>query len=285
MMKQFMLLFSAFSMVLLFSCGTQQEEDKTDEQVDTMKTEQKEEKKKESKMSGTMEKDGLKVYPKTNSPSFENSTISSTYPTNGANIESGEVEFTYDISNYELGIQTDKQGGLANSKDGQHIHAILNNKPYMAKYEPKFTKELEDGHYVLLSFLSRSYHESVKSDDAYDLIQFSVGDAEAEQADLSAPHMFYSRPKGTYSGMDAQKLLLDWYLVNCDLSENGHKVRATVNGTEFTFTKWQPYVIEGLPMGEVSIKIELLDADGNLVDSPFNPEERTVTLEEAEKEM
>ena len=38
--------------------------------------------------------------------------------------------------------------------------------------------------------------------------------------------------------------------------------------------------MEGLPKGEVTIKLELLDSEGNLVESPFNPVERTVTLAE-----
>lgn len=46
--------------------------------------------------------------------------------------------------------------------------------------------------------------------------------------------------------------------------------------------KWQPFFIEGAEMGEMSIKLELLDAKGELIPSPFNPVERTVTLEEGD---
>lgn len=282
-MKKFILFFSFLAMIAAVSCDTQ--DGNTEEETMTEEEEMQTEQKDDMQMSAVMEKNGLKVYPKTNSPNFENATLSTTAPSNGASVKAGKVKFTYDITNYELGVQTDNADGLANSADGQHIHAILNNQPYMAKYKPEFTTELEKGHYVLLSFLSRSYHESVKNENAYDIIQFAVGDGETEQADLTAPHMFYSRPKGTYVGDDTKKLLLDWYLVNCNLSPDGHKVKATINGTEFTFDKWQPYIVEGLPMGDVSIKLELLDADGNLVESPFNPVERTVTLKSGEEEM
>lgn len=282
-MKKFILFFSFLAMIAAVSCGTQDGD--TDKETMTEDEEMQTEQKDDTQMSAVMNKNGLKVYPKTNSPSFENSTIATTAPSNGTSVKAGEVKFTYDITNYELGVQTDSANGLANSEDGQHIHAILNNQPYMAKYKPEFNTELEEGHYVLLSFLSRSFHESVKSENAFDIIQFAVGDADAEQADLTTPHMFYSRPKGTYEGDATKKLLLDWYLVNCDLSADGHKVKATINGTDFTFDKWQPYIVEGLPMGDVSIKLELLDADGNLVESPFNPVERTVTLKTGEEEM
>lgn len=231
-----------------------------------------------------MEKDGLVLYSHTASPSFDGAKLTTLSPTDNAAIAPGNVVFSYQVDAYELGAQTPGavENGLANSGMGQHIHAILNNEPYMAHYKPGFEKELAAGRYILLSFLSRSYHESIKHAEAYDLLQFTVGDTETPPADLTAPHLFYSRPKGTYTGMDTEKLLLDFYLVNCDLSPDGYQVKATINGTEFMLSHWLPYVIEGLPKGEATITLELLDAEGNTVDSPFNPVTRTVSLEEGE---
>ena len=91
--------------------------------------------------------------------------------------------------------------------------------------------------------------------------------------------LFYSRPKGVYKGKDTEKLLLDFYLVNTKISADGNKVRATILDTEFIIDEWAPYYIEGLPKGEISIKLELLNEKGDLIDSPFNPSIRTVTLE------
>ena len=108
-----------------------------------------------------------------------------------------------------------------------------------------------------------------------------VGIVEAEGADLEAPHLFYSRPKGTYKGADTEKVMLDFYLLNTTLSAEGNKVKATINGQEFTIDTWQPHFVEGLPMGENSFKLELVDKDGNYIEGPFNRVERTVTLSEA----
>lgn len=228
-----------------------------------------------------MTKDGISVTSWTKSITFPEASIEMTAPAADTELNPGKVKFNYSIENYKLGQQTEGAGtnGLANSGDGQHIHAIINNRPYMAKYKPEFETELEAGRYVILSFLSRSYHESLKNPAASTISQFMVGSSDEPAYDLSAPHMFYSRPKGTYTGADAQKVLLDFYLVNCDLSADGYQVRATINGTEFIFDTWQAYVMEGLPMGENTIKLELLDQDGALVESPFNPVERTVTLQ------
>ena len=187
-----------------------------------------------------------------------------------------ELEFSFDVKNYELGAQTEHefQYSLANSKKGQHIHLIINNDPYSAHYTNKFKKKLDSDNGVILAFLSRSYHESVKNKNAYIFTQYG----DLEKIDLEKQYLFYSRPKGTYTGQDTKKLLLDFYLVNTTISKNGNKVRATINDEEFLIDEWSPYYIEGLPKGEVKIKLELINSSGELIDSPFNPSIRTVIL-------
>ena len=187
-----------------------------------------------------------------------------------------ELEFSFDVKNYELGAQTEHefQYSLANSKKGQHIHLIINNNPYSAHYTNKFKKKLDPDNGVILAFLSRSYHESVKNKNAYIFTQYG----DLEKIDLDKQYLFYSRPKGTYTGQDTKKLLLDFYLINTTISKNGNKVRATINDEEFLIDEWSPYYIEGLPKGQVKIKLELINSSGELIDSPFNPSIRTVIL-------
>ncbi len=192
-----------------------------------------------------------------------------------------QATFNFNVENYELGVQTPYAGerGIANSGKGQHIHFIVNNGPYSAHYEPTFTKEMEEGSYVILAFLSRSYHESVKNESSYMVDVLNVGDVEPLDVDFEAPHMFYSRPKGTYSGADTEKLMIDFFLLNVSLSPEGNRVRATVNDEVFYINEWAPYYIEGLEKGEVTVKLELIDAAGNVIPGPFNSVERKVILE------
>ncbi len=222
----------------------------------------------------------ISLSPVTDSPDFPDAMLTMNEPAESADLSQGDVQFSYDVKNYQLATQTaDADMKMcANSPQGQHIHLILNNQPYTAHYEPQFSQKLDPGHY--LSFLSRSYHESIKTPEAYVLRQFNVGDSQ-EEVDLTQPMLFYSRPKGTYEGKDAENLLLDFYLVNTEISGSGNKVRATINGKEFMIDEWQPYIVKGLPMGENTIKLELVDGQGNLVESPFNSVSRTFTLKEA----
>ena len=227
-------------------------------------------------------KNGLTVSVVQDNPQFNDAILELNVPAQEDQLESGApVEFAFNVTNYKLGNQTPDADSkmCANSAKGQHIHLILNNEPYTAHYESQFNKDLEDGNYVALAFLSRSYHMSIKQPDAYLIREFTVGaPAETMDFDETAPHLFYSRPKGEYVGEDTKKILLDFYVVNADLSPEGYKVRATINDTEFILDSWEPYYVEGLPIGENTFKLEFLDVNGAPVKSPFNPVERTITL-------
>ena len=191
--------------------------------------------------------------------------------------DDNEYAFSFDVSDYELGAKTINtvENQLANSGKGQHIHFIINNGPYSAHYTNNFKKKLNKDNNVILAFLSRSYHESVKNKNAFLFTQYGDG----EKINLDQEFLFYSRPKGTYKGKDTEKLLLDFFLINTTISPEGNKVKATINDTEFIITKWAPYYLQGLPKGNVKIKLELVNSEGELIDSPFNPSIRNVTLE------
>ena len=202
-------------------------------------------------------------------------------------LKKGEkASFEYEVKNYELTQQTagHEACNCNNSSKGQHIHLILNNKPYKALYKPEFDTALKPGHYLAVSFLSRSFHESVKNKNAYQVEQFNVLDKKGndkgkeKEVDVSKPMLVYSRPKGEYSGKDAENVLLDFYLLNTDLSEAGNKVVATVNGQKFTLTKWTGYAIKGLKEGKNTIKLQLVNKDGKTIPGPYNSVERKITI-------
>lgn len=198
--------------------------------------------------------------------------------------ESGKFMFPITATDYVLGSQTPDADSkmCANSGKGQHIHLIVDNAPYAAKYENEFEYELEDGEHYILAFLSRSYHESIKTDDAHMLQKVMVEDGSfASSEAMEEPMLLYSRPKGTYVGeKDTKKIMLDFYVANLTLGTD-YKVKVEINGEYETMVDvWQPYYIEGLPMGDNKVKLTLVDGEGNMVDTPLNPVERVFTLKE-----
>lgn len=217
------------------------------------------------------------------SPAYTDAELILDSPSNTTVVNSGEIDFNFTVNAYELGAQTGGSNAekLANSGKGQHIHFILNNQPYSAHYEPQFKKEIPDGIHHLVAFLSRSYHESVKNEKSVVVRKMEIGENPVDSLglDMEAPTLIYSRPKGTYKGKDTKNIMLDFFVLNTKLSEDGSKVKATINGETFMITEWAPYVINGLDMGEVTIKLELIDADGNTIDGPFNKVTRKVTLQ------
>lgn len=192
------------------------------------------------------------------------------------------INFNFKVENYQLGAQTPSENAklLANSGKGQHIHFILNNQPYSAHYESNFKKDIPEGSHHLVAFLSRSYHESVKNKNSVFVKNLIVGETYKDSVapDMKAPTLIYSRPKGSYSGKDTKEVLLDFFVLNTNLSKQGNKVKATINDQEFLITEWVPHVMKGLPLGEVTIKLELIDANGIVISGPYNSVKRTVSL-------
>lgn len=195
--------------------------------------------------------------------------------------QNGQFVFTLGESDYKLGVQTPdaEQKMCANSDQGQHIHLIVDNEPYAAYYVPSFQHDVSNGEHYLLAFLSRSYHESLKHDAASVAQKVMVNNKSiTAQEDITQPMLFYSRPKGTYTGKSqTDKVMLDFYLVNAALGTD-YMVKADINGETHMIETWQPYYIEGLPMGDNTITLTLVDREGNAVDAPLNPVSRTFTL-------
>jgi hypothetical protein len=233
---------------------------------------------------------GVQIQKGDRSPAIEGANALITSPADSAVLDSPSVAAVVDADSFETGVQTDTERAqeIANSANGQHFHLILDNGPYMANYEagtPFDIGELEPGAHTLVAFPSRSYHESVKSDTSYDYINFYVGEESGEfMLNPGEPSIIYSRPKGTYSGAGAEKIMLDFYLHDVELSSDGYKARYTIRsgGSEvasITLTEWTPAFVTGLSSGTYEVTLQLLDADGNVVPGPFNDTTREITVE------
>ena len=207
----------------------------------------------------------------------------------GASGELRSVSVELEVSGFELGAQTraPRAGRIANSQNGQHVHLIVDNRPYVAVYDTEdVALALPPGPHTLFAFPGRSYHESVKTPGAAVLVNFYVGEASGEfSLEADAPAIIYSRPKGTYSGADARDIMLDFYLSNVELGPGGYTARYTIVGKEdpgrrytIDVNEWVPAFASGLESGTYSVTLELLDGDGEPVPGEWNRTTREIVV-------
>lgn len=207
-----------------------------------------------------------------------------------AGYDSAKVTFDFAVKNYELKMQTADNGTKQcnNSDKGQHIHFIMDNQPYKALYEPKneITLAKNTEHY-LMAFLSRSYHESVKSKGAAVIYHFKIDENGnlKQLPDPNKPMVFYSRPKGDYLGKDTANLLLDYYIWNCTLAPDGYKVRVDIVNNDkpsqklsATIDKWEPRFIQNLGTGKSRVSLTLVGKDGKQLEGPHTGVSREFNL-------
>jgi hypothetical protein len=109
-----------------------------------------------------------------------------------------------------------------------------------------------------------------------------MGSSTASDVDAKKPLLTYSRPKGEYKGADAEAIMIDFWLSNAKLQGDGGdlRVRYSVDGGEAKFLdKWEPIWLKGWTAGKHTVKLELVDKDGNVVaNGDYNSTSREITV-------
>jgi hypothetical protein len=104
----------------------------------------------------------------------------------------------------------------------------------------------------------------------------------ASDVDGKKPLLTYSRPKGEYKGADAEAIMIDFWLSNAKLQGDGgeYRVRYSMDGGEAKFIeKWEPIWLKGWTAGKHTVKLELVDKDGNVVaNGDYNSTSREITI-------
>jgi len=109
-----------------------------------------------------------------------------------------------------------------------------------------------------------------------------VGATTAGNIDPTKPLLTYSRPKGEYTSDDSDPIMIDFWLSNAKLQgDNGqYRVRYSIDGGEAKFLdKWEPIWLSGWITGKHTVKLELIDKDGNVVENGgYNSTTREITV-------
>ena len=220
-------------------------------------------------------------------------------PAPGSIVTSSTVKVRLEISGELKGYMP---GMDHETKMGNHIHVILDNQPYEAYYNLGREFELRnvsDGEHTIRVFPSRPWHESYKNAGGFQMVRFTVknggadsskpvttnsgqqmsqGPAEgkdmkastAGRVDLKKPLLTFSRPKGDYRGIEADAIMVDFWLSGAKLIGDGgrYRVRWTANDKETGFIdKWAPVWLAGWPTGKNTLKLELVDRKGKVVEN------------------
>jgi hypothetical protein len=106
--------------------------------------------------------------------------------------------------------------------------------------------------------------------------------SQSGDVDRAKPLLTYSRPKGEYKGADADPIMIDFWLLNAKLQGDGgdYRVRYSIDGGAAKFLdRWEPIWLSGWTNGKHSVKLELIDKDGNVVENGgYNSTTREITI-------
>ncbi len=246
-------------------------------------------------------------------------TLKIVEPAANANVNSSTVKVKLNISGDLKGYKPHKDPATQMGNHIHVILDNQPYEAYYNLDEEFELRNVADGEHTLRVFASRPWHESYKNVGSFQMVKFSVknggGDANkpattnsgqqmsnansnanaapvregkdmqnstAGAVDSSMPLLTYSRPKGEYKAAEADPIMIDFWLASGQLQGDGgtYRVRYSVDGGEAKYIdKWAPIWLSGWTAGKHSIKLELVDEDGGLVDNGgYNSTTREITI-------
>lgn len=245
-------------------------------------------------------KQKVQIVPVQKTVQAENVRIYIVYPEENQIEKNQDVWVQLRLRGYPLGniTNSDRAKELANSPLGQSIHVIVDNNTYFARTGPslapydeegnfyeamyrfKIPYALSQGNHFLRVFPARSYGESLKEENCFAATAFYVQNKRInEKMNLSFPYITYNEPSGFFKLNQKDPVLLDFYLSNAILSEDGYKVRVTIDkNIKRILTKWAPYYIYGLKRGKHTIRLELVDKNLKVIPGFFNDTMRSFNI-------
>lgn len=193
------------------------------------------------------------------------------------------IHIILDNQPYEAYYNLDQPFELRNVSEGKHTLRVFPSRPWHESYK-------NEGAFQIVTFTVKGGGDASKptttntgqvmapaqsptanaspapAREGKEVTASTAGDL-----DLTKPLLTYSRPKGDYAGAEADPIMIDFWLSNGKLQSDGggdYRVRYTLdNGTPRFIDVWQPIWISGWTTGKHTIKLELVDKSGNLVEN------------------
>jgi hypothetical protein len=204
------------------------------------------------------------------------------------------IHVILDNQPYEAFYNLDNEFELRNVQDGEHTIRVFPSRPWHESYKNegafqmvKFTVKNGGGNankptttnsgQPMSNANSNSNANAAPTPEGKDMQASTAG-----AVDPTKPLLTYSRPKGEYKGDDTNAVMIDFWLANGKLSGDGgeYRVRYSVDGGEAKYLdKWEPIWLSGWTAGKHTIKVDLVDRAGQLVDNGgYNSTTREITI-------
>lgn len=172
-------------------------------------------------------------------------------------------------------------GGVTLAPGGYNLHFKLDDEPFHVQYRGSFAhvfRNVTPGTHTVRMYIANSLHEAVPG--TLSTVTFSVAHPDGANAVVpDQPYITWNLPQGEYIGADATNITLDFLLTNAALAPGGLQVAYYVGGRRFLIQdNCHIRHIKNLEPGLHRIRIELQDANGDLVPGPFNSGERVIAV-------
>jgi hypothetical protein len=210
------------------------------------------------------------------------------------------IHVILDNQPYEAYYNLDREFELRDVTDGEHTLRFFPSRPWHESYK-------NDGAFQMVKFTVKNggadTTKPVTTNANQPMSNANVAPTPEGKAmqpstagavDPKKPLLTYSRPKGEYKGADADAIMIDFWVSGggvlledtTEIQERlpapgfPFRVRYSVDGGEAKFIdKWQPIWLSGWTNGKHTIKLELVDKAGNLVDNGgYNSTTREITV-------
>ena len=230
-----------------------------------------------------LEDKGVKITEANDFPLFLDCCLN--FITPKANAFFGPNEFEFGIKNFDLIGSTvdEKKKGVRLNDKGQFLYVIKNRNEITRVNSTKFAFDLSHGVTNYFIAPSRSYEMSIKNDSSYLAFEYDVEEDSCSFKEIKEPAIYLCSPSGIYPNSHSDKVLLDFFVINTEINEQT-RVKITIDkDVHFIVNKWAPFYVEGLKSGNHTIKLQLVDKDGNQIKGDYTSfKETRFTLQKFE---
>ena len=206
------------------------------------------------------------------------------------------IHVILDNQPYEAYYNIDQPFELRNVADGEHTLRVFPSRPWHESYKNegafqmvKFTVKngggdtskpatTNGGQQMSNANSNSNANAAAKPTPEGKDMQNSI----AGSVDPKKPLLTYSRPKGEYKNADADAVMIDFWLSGGKLTGDGgeYRVRYVIDGGDAKYIeKWGPIWLSGWTAGKHTVKLELVNQNGEVVDNGgYNSTSREITI-------